>query len=158
MSRRRSGELEFGSDSFLDIIANIVGILIILIVVAGLRVARAPVSVRDASEPPSKAATGPPLPVVDGPPSPRPAVLPPLPQPVRAVDSSAATRLISMRRDLASAKAKNSRLLAQLRNVQSEQQAVEVAHAQVMRKLQSTALSSDKAAERVKRLQNSAQR
>ena len=38
MSRRRSsGDQEFGSDSFLDIIANIVGILIILIVVAGLR-------------------------------------------------------------------------------------------------------------------------
>jgi hypothetical protein len=41
MSRRRSdGEQEFGSDSFLDVIANIVGILIILIVVAGVKVAR----------------------------------------------------------------------------------------------------------------------
>lgn len=41
MSRRASeGEQEFGSDSFLDIIANIVGILIILIVVAGVKVAR----------------------------------------------------------------------------------------------------------------------
>ncbi|MGH7128438.1 MAG: hypothetical protein ACREIV_07700, partial [Planctomycetaceae bacterium] len=44
MSRRRRGEeLAFGSDSFLDVIANIVGILIILTVVAGLRVSRAPV-------------------------------------------------------------------------------------------------------------------
>lgn len=45
MSRRRSqrdGEVGFGSDSFLDIIANIVGILIILIVVAGVRVSNAP--------------------------------------------------------------------------------------------------------------------
>ncbi|MCA9049010.1 MAG: hypothetical protein KDA89_09805 [Planctomycetaceae bacterium] len=43
MSRRRvSGDLQFGSDSFLDIIANIVGILIILIVVAGVKVARQP--------------------------------------------------------------------------------------------------------------------
>ncbi|HIK93658.1 MAG TPA: hypothetical protein EYG03_17045 [Planctomycetes bacterium] len=43
MTRRRSnGDQEFGSDSFLDIIANIVGILIILIVVVGLRVARQP--------------------------------------------------------------------------------------------------------------------
>ena len=33
----------FGSDSFLDIIANIVGILIILIVMAGVKVARQPV-------------------------------------------------------------------------------------------------------------------
>lgn len=41
MSRRKSdADQEFGSDSFLDIIANIVGILIILIVVAGAKVAR----------------------------------------------------------------------------------------------------------------------
>lgn len=42
MSRRPPDESTFGSDSFLDIIANIVGILIILIVVAGVRVSRAP--------------------------------------------------------------------------------------------------------------------
>lgn len=41
MSRRKSdADQEFGSDSFLDIIANIVGILIILIVVAGAKVAQ----------------------------------------------------------------------------------------------------------------------
>ncbi|REJ95182.1 MAG: hypothetical protein DWQ45_04475 [Planctomycetota bacterium] len=40
-SKRES--LEFGSDSFLDIVANVVGILIILIVIAGLRVSRAPI-------------------------------------------------------------------------------------------------------------------
>ena len=34
--------MAFGSDSFLDVVANIVGILIILIVVVGVRVARAP--------------------------------------------------------------------------------------------------------------------
>lgn len=44
MSRRRpKGELQFGSDSFLDVVANIVGILIILIVIAGLRVSQMPV-------------------------------------------------------------------------------------------------------------------
>ncbi len=44
MARRsQANELEFGSDSFLDIVANIVGILIILIVVAGVRVSQAPV-------------------------------------------------------------------------------------------------------------------
>ena len=44
MSRRRnSAELQFGSDSFLDVVANIVGILIILIVIAGLRVSKIPV-------------------------------------------------------------------------------------------------------------------
>ena len=43
MSRRvRNDEIELGSDSFLDIIANIVGILIILIVIAGVKVARQP--------------------------------------------------------------------------------------------------------------------
>lgn len=36
-------EAEFGSDSFLDVIANIVGILVILIVLAGLKVSRMPV-------------------------------------------------------------------------------------------------------------------
>lgn len=40
MSRRSQGGVQdFGSDSFLDIIANIVGILIILIVIAGMKVA-----------------------------------------------------------------------------------------------------------------------
>ncbi len=44
MSRRMpKSETGFGSDSFLDIIANIVGILIILIVISGLRVSHAPV-------------------------------------------------------------------------------------------------------------------
>ncbi len=46
MSRHnRAGDPEFGSDSFLDIIANIVGILIILIVVAGVKVAKQPTKV-----------------------------------------------------------------------------------------------------------------
>lgn len=43
MSRRPRSELQFGSDSFLDVVANIVGILIILIVIAGLRVSQAPI-------------------------------------------------------------------------------------------------------------------
>ncbi len=44
MGRRKAGsDVGFGSDSFLDIIANIVGILIILIVVAGVRVSQSPV-------------------------------------------------------------------------------------------------------------------
>ena len=40
--RRENGEIAFGSDSFLDIVANIVGILIILIVIVGVRVKNAP--------------------------------------------------------------------------------------------------------------------
>ena len=61
MSRRKhSGEVNIGSDSFLDVIANIVGILIILIVIAGVRVSRAPVikkksaPVSNIVEPPAK--------------------------------------------------------------------------------------------------------
>lgn len=43
MSRRtQRSELDFGSDSFLDVVCNIVGILIILIVVVGVRVQRQP--------------------------------------------------------------------------------------------------------------------
>ncbi|MBR9804758.1 hypothetical protein GYB59_25025, partial [bacterium] len=38
--RRNSETLESGSDSFLDIVANIVGILIILIVIAGVRLSQ----------------------------------------------------------------------------------------------------------------------
>ncbi len=40
--RGGSGDPDFGSDSFLDIVANLVGILIILIVLAGLRASQAP--------------------------------------------------------------------------------------------------------------------
>lgn len=40
--RKQAGEVNIGSDSFLDVIANIVGILIILIVIAGVRVSTAP--------------------------------------------------------------------------------------------------------------------
>ncbi len=54
MSRRmQSGEVGFGSDSFLDIVANIVGILIILIVIAGVRMSQAPVTVADNQSVPS---------------------------------------------------------------------------------------------------------
>lgn len=42
MSRRREFEIMFGSDSFLDVVANIVGILIILIVIAGVRISKSP--------------------------------------------------------------------------------------------------------------------
>lgn len=43
MARKRTQEIGFGSDSFLDVLCNMVGILVILIVIAGLRVSRAPV-------------------------------------------------------------------------------------------------------------------
>ncbi len=42
MPRSAASEPRFGSDSFLDVTANLVGVLIILIVLVGLRVAKAP--------------------------------------------------------------------------------------------------------------------
>ena len=50
MARRHDEETAFGSDSFLDVVANIVGILIILIVIVGVRVSRTPaVTAKDSS-------------------------------------------------------------------------------------------------------------
>lgn len=49
MSRRARAELQFGSDSFLDVVCNLVGILIILIVIAGVRVSKAPLVLKIAA-------------------------------------------------------------------------------------------------------------
>jgi hypothetical protein len=46
--RAHKAELEFGSDSFLDVICNIVGILIILIVVVAVKVERQPLAQAEA--------------------------------------------------------------------------------------------------------------
>ena len=55
MSRRRgTSQQAVGDDSFLDIVANIVGILIILIVVAGVRASRAPVELSEVSNGPDE--------------------------------------------------------------------------------------------------------
>lgn len=59
MSRRPApAEQQFGSDSFLDVVANVVGILIILMVLAGLRAAKAPIvlksEVAQAQNPPTR--------------------------------------------------------------------------------------------------------
>lgn len=95
MSRRaKQSELETGSDSFLDIIANIVGILIILIVIAGVRVSQLPAD--SVAEVPTPAPViespveeeeieeTPPLLVVLGPAEDEPGadMLPPVPEPI----------------------------------------------------------------------------
>jgi hypothetical protein len=79
--RRQSDEIAFGSDSFLDIVANIVGILIILIVIAGVRVAQMPaVPTQTAKSKP--APTADPLPVLAIAAPTQPATIDePLPQP-----------------------------------------------------------------------------
>ncbi len=60
--RRQRQELEFGSDSFLDVIANMVGIIIILIVIAGLRVSQAPIVLPSSESPPETLFTETPAP------------------------------------------------------------------------------------------------
>lgn len=52
-SRQQRG-FEFGSDSFLDIVANIVGILIILVVVVGVRIQHSPIVQARPVEPPAE--------------------------------------------------------------------------------------------------------
>jgi hypothetical protein len=72
---KKREELEFGSDSFLDVLANLVGILIILIVVVGVRVANSP---KLGKLGPAPVAAG--APAVAEPPAPLPAIpaFPPL--------------------------------------------------------------------------------
>ncbi len=65
--RSGGGDPDFGSDSFLDIIANLVGILIVLIVLAGLRAGRAPVERELAVESELPAVTPAPQPVISEP-------------------------------------------------------------------------------------------
>jgi len=71
------GDPDFGSDSFLDIIANLVGILIVLIVLAGLRAGRAPVESELTAETDLLATSAPPQPVVSEP-EPVPSPAPPI--------------------------------------------------------------------------------
>lgn len=62
MSRRKPREeMEFGSDSFLDVVANVVGILIILMVLAGIRAKTAPVNLAEEAPESTPVATTPPV-------------------------------------------------------------------------------------------------
>lgn len=88
MSGRHRGELQFGSDSFLDVVCNIVGVLIILLVMAGMRANQSPVVLPDDEMTPA-------VPAVSEPITPDPAPLPllaetsataiPLPPPVMSL-------------------------------------------------------------------------
>ena len=87
MSRRvRNDEIELGSDSFLDIIANIVGILIILIVIAGVKVARQPAVVEPVQTAAIEAQEGTQAEIVAAPALP---VFPPDPEPEPVVEEPA---------------------------------------------------------------------
>lgn len=61
MSRKPREEMEFGSDSFLDVVANVVGILIILMVLAGIRAKTAPVNLAEEAPEVASVATVPPV-------------------------------------------------------------------------------------------------
>ena len=52
--KQQNQEIGFGSDSFLDILANLVGILIILIVMAGVKVSKAPILFTQSEEMPKE--------------------------------------------------------------------------------------------------------
>lgn len=108
MSRKAPSSTGFGSDSFLDILCNMVGILVILIVIAGMRVSRAPVVLPDdvatvIPSPPTVldepidlgesatmtwAVEAPPPEIPDLPPPPKPAKLAPLDPPKELVNES----------------------------------------------------------------------
>ena len=95
MSRRRPDDSAVGeSDSFLDIVANIVGILIILIVIVGVRVGQTTVAPPSPAKgtTPEQVAAPPvmaPIPVfVDAPPTPAPEPIPADPKLLAAIDST----------------------------------------------------------------------
>src|ERR1700685_75992 len=98
MSRERDDEIEFGSDSFLDVVANIVGILIILIVVAGIKAGATPATAARVAEylrqhaapavKPAVSTPAAPTPHLATPPKPAlvPTVIPPSPELVQQAD------------------------------------------------------------------------
>ena len=157
MSRRHSSELDFGSDSFLDIIANIVGILIILIVVAGVRAARTPV-VDDSTTPTESPPTPPPVVIVEKPVPPKPDVPAPVPQPLPAADESIPDQIRTINARLAQARSRNANLKTRLSNATIARQAAEDAHSTAIANLQQAALSKEKASDRTTRLKQSMDR
>lgn len=69
MSRRKKPreEMEFGSDSFLDVVANVVGILIILMVLAGIRAKTAPVNLAEEAPATAPIESAPPIVIAPSP-------------------------------------------------------------------------------------------
>jgi hypothetical protein len=145
MPRRPASELEFGSDSFLDIIANIVGVLIILIVIAGLRAARAPVPSPPSKKPspsPVVAALKPkpkrkPVPIpppkvepepvveIELPPPPRPVLRPPVPTPGPQLRDDLLVAMRRLRDRIAALTATRKQLEDRLRRVRSAQRSLD---------------------------------
>lgn len=112
-------ELDFGGDSFLDIVANVVGILIILILVVGMQIARSPAIQADARRALEEqaAARRAAQPAPD--PRPVPAVIPEVEPPAEVVVAPAATPEPKPPRPAAS-----PQLLAEVQNMQARLAAV----------------------------------
>lgn len=120
MSRRhREAGPSLESDSFLDIVANIVGILIILIVIVGVRVGQS--ASQEAARPEMAAAALPPTPVV----APRPQIVTATaldPPPTPAASPALLASIDSARNDI-------KLLQAERRSLQEKSQQVGAAHA-----------------------------
>lgn len=117
MARKQRDEMAFGSDSFLDVVANIVGILIILIVVVGVRVAHSPPSTTNSETPEFP---GPALQAADTSASPSvPAELPPLPEAAPLPEITPPRDLVLQAQAL---ERERDALTAQLRQLDGEQQ------------------------------------
>lgn len=120
MSRKQSGAMEFGSDSFLDVIANIVGILIILIVIAGLRAGRLQSVVPGPAHPPATEVSdqNPELGGLtsheDSAPRPLAFVAPPVPVPLPEPDATTPAAIAALQRALAELHQKRERMQLEL--------------------------------------------
>jgi hypothetical protein len=118
MSRRHSHEQGFGSDSFLDVLANMVGILIILIVIAGVRVARGPVL--PAAESSTEEAEPTPAVASETEPEPEPAVaVAPLEPEAGEPHPDLARELQSAEAELAALRRKNAERNAEIRKLRT---------------------------------------
>jgi len=164
---RQHRELQFGSDSFLDIIANIVGILIILIVVAGLRAGRIAVvaDLPPAPKPEAKkqpAPTPSPAPVVvnetEPPTPPAPQILPPVPQPMPQIDPELQPAIAKLRTRIEKNRKRRKSLQAELQGVQNELQRITAAASQTSPEVDNLSAEIRSQRESAKRLQAALER
>jgi hypothetical protein len=150
MSRRHSDEIEFGSDSFLDIVANIVGILIILIVVAAIKAGTAPISAARVAEylrthvkpAPAKAEQA-----AVPKPAPEPAKVPPRPEPLVIPPSPALIeRANALKAEIASLDSQSQSAATAIETASREEQADSQAISQLRQALgsESAELGRDK--------------
>lgn len=127
--RAGGGDPDFGSDSFLDIVANLVGILIVLIVLAGLRAGQAPVEpvVADV-EPTTPPEVEPePEPVVIAAVVPEP-VIAPVPEPVVvAVPEPTGPTLEEVQAQIAEVRSRIASLESKLRDLDDDSSKAELA-------------------------------